>query len=80
MFHFQGLSVDAGISIDGSCTMTHSALHEGIEIDLGDSSGGVHLCLTEDATVKLVDLMAIALADFRQHRPTDSAMPDRDQG
>ena len=81
MFHFQGIAVDAGVSVDGDCTMTHSVHNEGVDIDFGQSSGGLHLCLTENAAVKLSDLLTVALADFRQNRATHESstrvMPDR---
>jgi len=81
--HFQGIAVDAGVSIDGDCTMTHVVTNEGIDIDFGHSTGGLHLCLTENAAAKLADLVALALADFRQDRATcensTTVMPDRDQ-
>jgi hypothetical protein len=83
MYHFQGIAVDAGVSVDGDCTMTHSVHNEGVDIDFGHGTGSLHLCLTENATVKLTDLLTVALADFRQHRVTCessvTAMPDRDQ-
>ena len=83
MFHFQGIAVDAGVSVDGDCTMTHSVHNEGVDIDFGQSTGGLHLCLTENAAIKLADLLSTALADFRQHRATHESsamvMPDRDQ-
>lgn len=68
MHTFQGIAVDAGVSVDGDCNMTHMITNECIEIDFGQSTGGLSLCLTEDATVKLADLIVVALEDFRQNR------------
>ncbi len=70
MHNFQGISVDAGASIDGDCTITHMVTLDSIEINFGHSVGSLQLNMTEDAAIKLVNLMAVALDDFRQHRAT----------
>ena len=70
MHTFQGIAVDAGVSVDGDCTMTHMVTNECIEINFGQSTGGLNLCLTEDATAKLANLIVVALEDFRQNRTT----------
>lgn len=68
MHHFQGIAVDAGASVSGDCTVTHMVSVDSIEIDFGHSAGSLHLCLSEDAAIKLVNVATIALEDFRQHR------------
>lgn len=68
MFNFQGISVDAGVSVDGSCDITHNVSHNGIEMDFGHSAGSLHLTLTEDAATKLTHVVTAALADYRQSR------------
>jgi hypothetical protein len=67
---FQGISVDAGVTIDGDCTITHTTSLDSIEVDFGHRTGSLQLCMTEDAAIKLVNVMTIALDDFRQHRAT----------
>ena len=76
MHTFQGISVDAGVTIDGDCTITHTVSRDGIEVDFGHRAGCLQLCMTEDAALKLVNVMTVALDDFRQHRAT-ADHPDR---
>jgi hypothetical protein len=69
MHTFQGIAIDAGVSIDGDCTVTHRVSRDCIEIDFGQGgTGGLNLCLTENAAAKLADVITVALSDFRQHR------------
>jgi hypothetical protein len=70
MHTFQGISVDAGVTVDGDCTITHTVCLDGIEFDFGHRTGSLHLCMTEDAAIKLVHIATVALDDFRQHRAT----------
>lgn len=70
---FQAITVDAGVSIDGDCAITHVASDEAIEVSIGPSTGGLNLCLSVDAASRLVDVMTMAVADLRQCRAT----PDR---
>lgn len=70
MHHFQGISVDTGVSIDGDCSITHTVSADSIDITFGSSSGSLLLTMTENAAVKLMDLMATALGDLRQRRAT----------
>jgi len=68
--HFQGISVDAAVSVDGDCTITHGVNTDHIEIEFGHSAGSLQLCLTENAAVKLVNAVTVAVEEFRQHRAT----------
>ncbi len=70
MHHFQGISVDAGVSITGDCAITHTVSLESIEIELGHRVGSLQLCMTEDAAIKLMNIVTVALDDFRQHCAT----------
>ena len=70
MHNFQGISVDAGVTIDGDCTITHTASLDSIDVDFGHRVGCLQLCMTEDAAIKLVNVVTVALDDFRQHRAT----------
>ena len=62
----QGIAVDAGVSIDGDCTITQTVSQDCVEIEFGQSIGCLHLCMTESAAAKLADVITVALADFRQ--------------
>ena len=70
MHTISGISVDAGVSIDGDCDMTHTVTLDCVEIEFGQRTGCLQLCMTEDAVTKLVNIANIALADLRQHRAT----------
>jgi len=64
-----GISVDAGVSIDGDCDMTHTVTTQDcVEIELGQSSGSLQLCMTEAAAAKLVNVATSALDTLRQRR------------
>lgn len=66
---FCGISVDAGVSIDGDCAMTHTVTTpECVEIELGQSAGSLSLCMTEEAVTKLVRVATTALDELRQRR------------
>ncbi len=68
---FCGISVDAGVSIDGDCDMTHKVTTlDCVEIELGQSAASLQLCMTEDAAAKLVDVATSALDALRQRRAT----------
>jgi len=68
---FCGISVDAGVSIDGDCDMTHTVTTQNcVEIELGQSAGSLQLCMTEDAATKLVNVVTSALDALRQRRVT----------
>lgn len=66
MHTFQGLAVDAGVSVDGDCAVTHVVSREGIEIDFESSFGALHLFMTEGAAIKLINVLAVAMEDFQQ--------------
>ena len=70
MHHFQGISVDTGVSIDGDCSIAHAVNADSIDITFGSSSGSLLLTMTENAAVKLMDLVATALGDLQQRRAT----------
>ena len=62
--------MDAGVCVDGDCAIAHMVSGDAIEIDFGHATGSLHLCLSEDAAVKLVNVVTVAVADFQQHRAT----------
>ncbi len=68
--HFQGIAVDAGVCVDGDCAITHMVSGDAIEIDFGHATGSLHLCLSQDAAVKLVNVVTVAVADLQEHRAT----------
>ncbi len=66
---FCGISVDAGVTIDGDCDMKHTVTTDDcVEIELGQSTGSLVLCMTEKAAANLADLTAGALAELHQRR------------
>lgn len=73
---FLGIAVDATVSVDGDCDVTHAVSRDCVEIDLGHSVGSLHLGLTERALVKLVNVATVALEEMRQLR-TGSSELDR---
>jgi hypothetical protein len=73
---FLGIAVDATVSVDGDCDVTHAVSYNCVEIDLGHSVGSLHLGLTERALVKLVNVATVALDEVRQLRLA-SSNPDR---
>lgn len=81
MHTFQGIAIDAGASIDGDCAITHRVGQDCVEIDFGHRTGGLNLCLTEDAAAKLANVITVALGDLHHRRDTtdrtDSAPNDR---
>ena len=70
MHTFQGIAVNAGASIGTDCQIAHTLDNDGIEINMGSGPGGLSLCLSGDAAVRLVDVMTAAVADLRQRRTT----------
>jgi hypothetical protein len=63
-----GISVDAGASIDGDCPMTYSAHPSGVEIEFGSTTSSLHLGLTHEALINLIDVSTNALTDLRRVR------------
>ncbi len=75
---FCGISVDAGVSVDGDCDMRHTVTTlDCVEIELGQSAGSLQLCLTEAAAAKLVNVATSALDTLRQRR-TGAGQPRDD--
>ena len=70
-----GIAVDATVSISGDCDLTHAVSRDCVEIDLGHSTGSLHLGLTETALTKLVNVATVALDEVRELR-----IADRHQG
>lgn len=68
MHTFLGIAVDATVSIDGDCDLTHAVSHNCVEIDLGHSAGSLHLGFTEKALAKLINVATVALAEVRELR------------
>ena len=68
---FCGISVDAGVSIDGDCDIKHTVTTgDCVEIELGQSAGSLQLCMTEAATAKLVTVATSALDALRRRHTT----------
>jgi hypothetical protein len=72
-----GISVDAGVSIDGDCDITHTVTTQDcVEIELGQSSSSLQLCMTEQAVAKLVNVATGALDELRQRRAAANQVRD----
>jgi len=57
------------VSIDGDCDITHTITgRDCVEIELGQSTGSLQLCMTEDAATKFVNVATSALDALRQRR------------
>jgi hypothetical protein len=69
---FLGIAVDATVTVDGDCDLTHAVSRDCVEIDFGHSTGSLYLGLTETALVKLVNVATVALDEVRQLRSTTS--------
>ncbi len=66
---FCGISVDAGVSVDGDCEITHTVTtRDCVEIELGQSAGSLQLYMTEEAATKLVNVATDALDVLRRRR------------
>jgi hypothetical protein len=68
MHTFLGIAVDATVSVDGDCDVTHAVSQNCVEIDLGHSVGSLHLGFTEAALTKLVNVATVALDEVRELR------------
>ena len=62
------VSVDVVVCIDGDCAINYMVAGDRIEIEFGRASGSLTLCLPEDTAIKLIDIVSLAIEDFRQQR------------
>ncbi len=71
---FQGIAMDAWIDVDGDCPMVGEVVGREAQIELGHSTGSLHLVLTERGLGNLADVLATALAELRSpdQRPPDT--------
>lgn len=73
---FLGIAVDATVTVDGDCDLTHAVSPNCVEIDLGHSAGSLHLGFTEQALAKLINVATVALDEVRELR-LDASQSDR---
>jgi hypothetical protein len=71
---FQGIAMDAWIDVDGDCPMSGEVVGSQAQIELGHSTGSLHLVLTERGLGNLVDVLTTALTKLRSpdRRPTEA--------
>ncbi len=62
---FLGIALDAWVNIDGGCDMKTEVARSEVQIELGHTTGSLHLILSEDGLAKLASVVATALRAFR---------------
>jgi hypothetical protein len=74
MSRFLGICVDAGASIDIDCPVKHVVDRNVVEFEFGQSTGTLHLSMTESALTRFLNQATVALDEMRslgdshQHR------------
>jgi hypothetical protein len=68
-----GIALDVWVNIDEDCTIEREVSHSEVQIDLGHSTGSLHIVATEQALANLVEEAGAALRDMRSGDLTGQA-------
>jgi hypothetical protein len=63
---FLGIALDTWATIDADCPIAHEVSKTEAQLELGHSTGSLHLLLTEDALVNLMAAAGEALDEMRR--------------
>jgi len=65
-----GIALDVWVNIDGDCPMQSEVARNEAQLELGHSTGSLHLILDEDGLTRLVETATAALDTLRSGWPT----------
>jgi hypothetical protein len=65
-----GIALDLWVNIDGDCPIESEVARNEAQLELGHSTGSLHLVLDEDGLARLVEIATAALAALRSGWPT----------
>jgi hypothetical protein len=65
-----GIALDLWVNIDGDCPMDSEVTRSEAQLELGHSTGSLHLVLDEDGLALLVETATAALAALRSGWPS----------
>jgi hypothetical protein len=65
-----GIALDVWVNIDGDCPMESEVTKNEVQLELGHSTGSLHLVLDEDGLALLVETATAALVALRSGWPT----------
>jgi hypothetical protein len=65
-----GIALDVWVNVDGDCSMESEVTRSEAQLELGHSTGALHLVLDEDGLALLVETATAALAALRSGWPT----------
>ena len=61
----QGIALDAWVDVDGDCPIHGEVVGQQAQIELGHSTGSLHLVLTEQGLANLARVLTVTLTNMR---------------
>lgn len=74
---FLGIDFETWVNIDGDCTMSREVVASEVQIELGHSTGSLHLVFTEGGLNKLIQVADTAVTEMRARNADSGTAPQK---